>query len=459
MAGIGFELEKILQRESYTSMLHAYSYAIIVSTGPWLFSIIAILLVVLLAKISKTNAEVIIQFKTLVVYMISASLIISSIFQYTFSRFIADSMYDKKTEQIKPNFYGACLTLTIFSLLLSICLIIIFLPDVDIVTRGLTLATLVTLSLVWLCTISLSGAKVYKQITISFFLGYSIICVGAYFLRQHGLNQLMACFLVGQVVLLLLLILTMRYHYPSKLWLGFAFLRGTKAMPWLIASGVFYNLGLWIDKYLFWFHSQTSTPVIGLLNLSYIYDTPIFISTLTSIFSIAFFFLFIETSFVKSYKNLFDQICYGGTLAKIRGIHNELIQRTRDLLLGVIKIQVIISTLCFFLGSIFLKLLHIDPFYIYILNILVLALGLSVMYWVLLEVLFYLNKYRYCTFICALFFFSNLIFTNISIKLGVFFYGYGIALSLLVTTIAAFLLINRAYKKLEYAVFAFSTDG
>ncbi len=409
-------------------------------------------------KITKTNMTVIYQFKTLIVYMISVSLIMNSVLQYTFARFIADSTYEKKIDLIKPNFYGASLVLGVFSCILSICLIRIFLPHVEFLTKALTLATLVTLTLVWLCTISLSGAKVYKQITISFFLGYAVICVGSYFLRKHGLNELLICFLVGQFLLLALLTLTMGYHYPSTRLLDFTFLRRTKSMPWLIAAGVFYNLAIWVDKYLFWFHSQTGTPMIGLLNMSYIYDTPIFISTLTCIFSIAFFFLYVETAFVKSYKKLFDAICDGGTLVKIRVIHNDLIQKTYDLIFGVIKIQIIISALCFFVGKLFLKLLHIDVFYIYLLNILVLALGLSIIYWVLLEVLFYLNKYRYCCFLCALYFFTNLIFTDISIRLGAFYYGYGLALSLLVTTAAAFLLTNRAYKKLEYAVFAFSTD-
>ena len=45
MAGIGFELRKILSRDSYTATLHAYVYAGLISSGPWVLSILSVMLV------------------------------------------------------------------------------------------------------------------------------------------------------------------------------------------------------------------------------------------------------------------------------------------------------------------------------------------------------------------------------------------------------------------------------
>ena len=42
MAGIGFELKKILRHETFISELAAYLYAATVSTGPWLISVITL---------------------------------------------------------------------------------------------------------------------------------------------------------------------------------------------------------------------------------------------------------------------------------------------------------------------------------------------------------------------------------------------------------------------------------
>ena len=42
MAGIGFELRRILVKDSYTSTLRAYIYAGLISSGPWVLSIIGL---------------------------------------------------------------------------------------------------------------------------------------------------------------------------------------------------------------------------------------------------------------------------------------------------------------------------------------------------------------------------------------------------------------------------------
>ena len=39
MAGIGFELRKILQRDSLLSLIQAYVYAGIISSGAWMLSV------------------------------------------------------------------------------------------------------------------------------------------------------------------------------------------------------------------------------------------------------------------------------------------------------------------------------------------------------------------------------------------------------------------------------------
>ena len=45
MAGIGFELRKILSRDSYTATLRAYLYAGLISSGPWVLSIVSVMLI------------------------------------------------------------------------------------------------------------------------------------------------------------------------------------------------------------------------------------------------------------------------------------------------------------------------------------------------------------------------------------------------------------------------------
>ena len=48
MAGIGFELRRLLRRQTYLGLLSAYGYASVVSSGPWLLSIVQGLVIALL---------------------------------------------------------------------------------------------------------------------------------------------------------------------------------------------------------------------------------------------------------------------------------------------------------------------------------------------------------------------------------------------------------------------------
>ncbi len=43
MAGIGFELKQILKEKSLTSVLKTFGYSAILSSGPWVISMIIIL--------------------------------------------------------------------------------------------------------------------------------------------------------------------------------------------------------------------------------------------------------------------------------------------------------------------------------------------------------------------------------------------------------------------------------
>lgn len=49
MASIGFEIRKMLERDSYWSVLRAYGYAGLVSGGPWVLSILSIMMIGVLA--------------------------------------------------------------------------------------------------------------------------------------------------------------------------------------------------------------------------------------------------------------------------------------------------------------------------------------------------------------------------------------------------------------------------
>jgi len=112
MAGIGFELRKLLQKDNYLGLCQAYAYAGIISSGPWVLSIIGILLVGLFSLGVVYPQMAIVQFQVSVTYLILSSLILTGFIQLGFTRFIADALFRKQDDLVVPNFNGLLLLVT-----------------------------------------------------------------------------------------------------------------------------------------------------------------------------------------------------------------------------------------------------------------------------------------------------------------------------------------------------------
>ena len=108
MAGIGFEIRKLLRKESYTGLLQAYAYAGVISSGPWVLSIIGILVIGLMSATVVVPNILISQFQVSVTYLMLSSLIFTGAMQLGFTRFIADRLFEKKDDMVLPTSTACC---------------------------------------------------------------------------------------------------------------------------------------------------------------------------------------------------------------------------------------------------------------------------------------------------------------------------------------------------------------
>ena len=164
MAGIGFELRKLLKKESYFGLLQAYAYAGIISSGPWVLSIIGILFIGFISLGVVFPRVMIVQFQVSVTYLIMSSLILTGFIQLGFTRYIADSLFNKQDELVLPNFTGMLLIVTSVSGLSGMLAIFLLFSGLSLSYRLLMLSGFVILSAIWVTTIFLSGMKQYKEI-------------------------------------------------------------------------------------------------------------------------------------------------------------------------------------------------------------------------------------------------------------------------------------------------------
>ncbi len=453
MAGIGFELRSLLARDSLTGVLQAYVYASIIGSGPWVLSIVGILIIGLLSSAVSAQGLTVTQFQVSVTYLIAASLILTGFVQLSFTRFIADRLYQKQDAVVLPNFNGVTLVVTATSGLLGLAAAVFLFDGLNIVYRMLMLTGFVMLSNIWVATIFLSGLKQYKQILLLYALGYGVTVVAALALRPLGLEGLLLGFVLGHGVMLLGMVLLVVRNYPSAQFISFDFLRPGAMFVSLIMVGFFYNLGVWADKIIFWYGPDTGQRVIGPLHASVIYDLPVFLAYLSILPGMAVFLVRMETDFVEYYQAFYAAVREGSTLARLEDLRNEMVYAIRRGLFEIIKIQAIATLVIFVAGPALLRSLGIPELYLPLLYIDVVAAGLQVVLLGLMNVFFYLDKRMVVFWLTLIFATLNGALTWASLSLGAAWFGYGFAASVFITVFIAFQVLDRRLETLEYETF------
>lgn len=453
MAGIGFELRKLLRKDTLAGLVQAYAYAGIIGSGPWVLSIVGILVIGLLSSTVVVPSFLVTQFQTSVTYLIASSLILTGGVQLAFTRFISDRLFEQREDLVLANLNGLLMGVILAAAALGTLLLFVLLPGLSVLYRLLMLAGFVLMCGIWVVTVFLSGLKRYKAIVGLFAVGYGSTVGLALLLRPLGLEGLMAGFVIGHFILFAgLWTITARAYRPQPL-IGFEFARREWVYPSLIAIGVLYNLGIWADKFMFWYFRDTSEPIIGALRASLIYDLPVFLAYLSIIPGMAVFMVRIETDFVEYYDKFYDAVRSGGSLEFIEDMRDEMVYSIRQGLAEIAKIQTLAVLFTFVAGPLLLDALGISELYLPLLQIQVIGAGLQVVLLSVLNVFFYLDERRTILLLCAEFVLLNIVLTGFTLWKGAAFYGYGFTLAVLATLGAALTLLDRKLRRLEYETF------
>ena len=453
MAGIGFELRKLLDKQSYSGLLQAYVYAGVISSGPWVLSIIGIMMIGIISIGALTPHRLVVEFQVTVTYIMATSLTLTGVVQIAFTRYIADRLYEKRHDWVLPNFNGMLTVVVLVSGTLGLLAVVFLFPQQSVLYRLLVLSGFVIMCATWVTAVFLSGMKKYKQILLLFLLGYTVVVTLSILLREFGVEGLLLSFVFGHYLLLMGMILLTYRDYQSEHLISFdLFERGAMFVS-LMLAGLFYNAAVWADKFMFWFNPHTSQAVVGPLRASVIYDFPIFLAYLSVIPGMAVFLVRIETNFVEYYDKFYNYVREGAPLSAIERTRNNLSAEARNGLLDIAKVQAIVILLVFALGSDLLAWLGVSQNYLPLLCINVVAAGLQVILLGILNIMFYLDKRRLVVGLTLLFLISNIVFTAISQALGVAYFGYGFAFSLVLTVVTGLAVLSRCLNTLEYETF------
>jgi uncharacterized membrane protein len=454
MAGIGFELRKILKEDRLFSILKMYSYSGMLSAGPWVISIVAILFVGFINLAAQHSSTMTASFQIVITYAIAlaSSLVITGFVQLPFTRYTADLIFAGREDEVLPSFFATLLVSWAVSFTFGAPLAFIVFQDQSLLFVVVVIGTFLVLCGVWISNILAVSLKYYKGVLLAYGSSYGMIILASYYIGS-SLEALILIFFLGNAMLLLILMTLIIKSYKTSYLVNFGFFTDKKFYWSLALAGFFYNLGSWADKFIFWYHPLTGTTVIGALHASVVYDMPIFIAYLSIIPGMAIFFFRLESDFADQNDLFFNAVRDGSPLDLIERYKDEMTRVIRHSIREIMVVQGIINIILFLGAPKLFAMLNIPQLYLGLFYILTIGAQLQLGFMSVLAILYYLDRRVVAMWLSISFFVLNVVLTFASIYMGPAMFGYGYAVSLLIVFAASLFVIRREMKGLVYETF------
>jgi len=454
MAGIGFELRRILKKDRLTSLVQVYGYSAVLSSGPWVISIITILLVGFVNIQSVGTMRHVVQFQVVVTYAValSSSLIITGFVQLPFTRYVADLIFADHEDKILSGYFGTIFVTWLCGIPFIIILAYFAFPNQSAIFKLNVVGIFLVLCGVWISNILAASLKFYKEVVLSYASSYALILLCSYF-AEDNMELLLFIFLFGNSMLFIFLMSLIVKSYKSPQFMDFDFFTDKKFYYEIGFAGLFYNLGTWIDKFIFWYHPMTGYNVIGKVNASVVYDLPMFLAYLSIIPGMAVFFFRLEADFSDKYDKFYDSVRDGGTFSAIEHYRNQMVDTIRNAIRELFVIQGGLDVLLFLSAPYIFEKINIPKLYIGLFYVLAIGAMLQLCFMSILAILYYLDRKKEAMKLCIMFFVLNAILSYISIYLGPSMFGYGYAVSLLIMFLMSLVTMRRVMDLLDYETF------
>ncbi|MDO9711753.1 exopolysaccharide Pel transporter PelG [Paracraurococcus lichenis] len=342
MAGIGFPLRRLAQQDTLSGGLRAYLHAGIISSGPWLLTVLALGGIELFGR-SLLAPEMVQRFSQVVIYNFAFSLVLSGPIVLVITRRLADHIHARDISEAPGMFIGALAVILAVQTALGLPFygLVAALPLAE---RVLALIGLQLVGGIWLAAAFMSALKSFDSITAAFALGLATGIVGAVALTpDFGVAGMLAGFNAGLALVFFWLAARIFAEYPHPVARPFAFLGDLRRYWEFALVGLLYNAAIWVDKWIMWFAPGRSV-VTGGMPSNPAYDGAMFLAYLTIVPSMALFLLAIETRFFETYLRFYRSIRNHATAAEIRRDHRAIL---RDLGQGLCSLAVLQAAVCY----------------------------------------------------------------------------------------------------------------
>jgi uncharacterized membrane protein len=455
MAGIGFRLQRILDKPSFASIARAYAYAALISSGPLILSIFSLAMLGVAVQALPQDQDITLFFAS-VTTIYSFTMILASPIQLVMVRSVADADYAEKRGLIWAllvKSIGWVAPVTLFAGGGFFWFGIEAAP----VFRLAAVFLCVLVGMLWLLAGYLTALKNYNRVVLCFAGGY-LSCLGLGWLavRVGGMDWIMLGFALGHLVMVLLLMVCIRIETPATdpELVGEASIGGAlRRYPDLAGCALAYTLGIWIDKFLFWWFGEGNQQVNGWLFAMPLHDQAVYLGFLSIIPGMAIFLLRLETEFATHYAAFYRAIGQKAPLETLRRERKAMMTALRDEVLALVKYQGAVTLVLLVMAPKLMPMLGVGALQTGVFQVVLLGSLLLIVFLSFLTVLFYLDKRLAALKCCVLFAVINGVVTGVSILTGEQWYGVGYVAATALALAAAATMVSRHLGELEYETF------
>lgn len=458
MAGIGFQLKKIIDKDGYFAKTRTYFMSALITIGPMIISILLFLsMQAILKKMGETYLNVQL-FSAVIIYTFFISYIFSNGISMFISRFVSDCIYKKDTEDVFPSLIGSIILYSIFTLIVTNLLFIN--SNIDIYIKLFTISITLVIGVIWIEIVYLSAIKDYLKIVMGFIIGTAIIILGTIIgIKIINLPKIYIALTFTLIGYMFISILFIGLLYKD---FGYKDLKLSKCMKFipsldkyyeLFLIGLFLALGAYCHNLIIWL-TDNATVVEGTFRIASFYDVPSFYAFLSVIPAVVIFTVKVETLIYPKYKEFYNFVKDTGSINEIKRAKKELIDSVVMHMTHMMELQFIGSFTFIVFGFKILPYMGFMSDSIEIFGILTLGALAYICMSFLIIMLLYFDARRESLKIATVFFISTLILSLITVFLGKPYYGYGFFFSSIISMLYAFRQINRFFKRIEYHIFA-----
>ncbi len=461
MAGIGIRLNRIFQKRTLTTSLYGVGLSVVYTIAPMLVVMGGLLAMYVLLDFDSVGYYERELFSCSVLYIFIFSLMFSTAFNSTLSKYIADRNFENKLEDIRPcMFLGIILKLGV-STLISVPFYIweIVVGKVPIYYVFTTYMTYIGLTLVF--SVMLYGVviKQFKTVSLFFIVGSLVTvicsCVFRYLCHFTITYSMLLSLAIGFWLIGTLELFMMKRRFPRSSHRYWPFVKYLRQYWQLIFSDFLYIFGLFCHNFVFWttdWHLEIARTYI----CNQPYDMATCLAMFTNLSSTVLFVSKVEMHFFERYSD-FNSAVVKGSFSMIKKAKDRMFRCLTKEILDMLYTQFAISVIIFLLVKLLIPYLGFSGLTNDIYPLMAVAYFISFLMYANLLFLQYFNDYAGAVWTGLTFVLVSLVGAIISTRLQPAWYGTGFLLGALASYFISFLRLRSMERNIYRHTFCWGS--